>query len=281
MQKTRCVKMPAFDIKYHRRSEWQQIFNTATNRWSSRHSCFPWQWWSRDKLYISNVWNPFFIQTDRVLHPEISQLSSNVGGIDRNCTLLPPTHLWLCSGPTTKLLYYWIQSHTGHLLFHRCLTAFPHSLWVWCFGFQLQAVGAETFTWEHLNCYLPSVWPYFLVNAPTTSITTSMWRSLFYGLLKLYCMSILLPCVGFAKNQVFERRNGARSFIITYSMSFQRCFLWVDRWESMFLRRTKSVEVLQEAPRQAELIMYQRTKCDIFGEQTFYHQAAVWENCGS
>lgn len=105
--------------------------------------------------------NALFIQTDRqtdrVLHPGLFQLSFNAGGIDRNCTLLPPTHLLLWSGPTTKLLYYWIPSNIGHLLFHRCLTAFPHSLWVWCFGFQLQAVGAEIFTWKHLNCYLPRV----------------------------------------------------------------------------------------------------------------------------
>lgn len=108
-----------------------------------------------------------------------------------------------------------------------------------------------------------------------------MWRSLLYGLLKLCCMSILLPCVGFAKNQVLERRNRARSLIITYSIYFQWCFLWVDKWENMFLRRTKSAEVLQEAPRQADLIVYHRMKCSIFTEQTFYHQAAVWENCGS
>lgn len=163
MQKTRCVKVPAFDTKYHRRSEWQQTFNTTTNRCLSRHSSFLWQWWSKDKLYMSNVWIPLFIQTDRqteretdtVLHPGPLQPSSNAGGIDRNCTLLPSTHLWLWSGSITKLLYYWIPSHTGHLLFHRCLTAFPHGLWVWCFGFQLQAVKAESFPWEHLNCYLP------------------------------------------------------------------------------------------------------------------------------
>lgn len=152
--------MPGFDTKYHRGSERQQIFNTVMNRCSSRHSSFPWQWWSEDKLYISTVGKcPFHTdrQTDRVLHPGLFQLSFNAGGIDRNCTLLPPTHLLLWSGPTTKLLYYWIPSNIGHLLFHRCLTAFPHSLWVWCFGFQLQAVGAEIFTWKHLNCYLPRV----------------------------------------------------------------------------------------------------------------------------
>lgn len=32
---------------------------------------------------------------DRVLHPGLLQPSSNVGAIDRNCTLFPPTHLWL------------------------------------------------------------------------------------------------------------------------------------------------------------------------------------------
>lgn len=129
------------------------------NRYLSRHSSFPWQWWSKDKLYISNDWTSFFIQTDRrtVLHPGLLQPSSDAGGIDRNCTLFPPTHLWLWSGPTTKLLYDSIPSHTGHLLFHRCLTAFPHRLWVWCFGFQLQAVGAESFPQEHLNCYLSRV----------------------------------------------------------------------------------------------------------------------------
>lgn len=104
MQKTRCVKMPAFDTKYHRGSEWQQIFTPTTNRCSSRHRSFPWQWWSKDKLHISNIWNSFFIQTDRVLHPGLLQPSCNAGGIDRNCTSLPPTHLWPWSGPISRVI---------------------------------------------------------------------------------------------------------------------------------------------------------------------------------
>lgn len=46
-------------------------------------------------------------------------------------------------------------------------------------------------------------------------------------------------------------------------------------------KKDKVCQSLHEAPRQEELIMYQKMKCGIFGEQMFYHQAAVWENWGS
>lgn len=49
----------------------------------------------------------------------------------------------------------------------------------------------------------------------------------------------------------------------------------------MFLSSTKSVEVSQEAPRQANAYYAPKEWNSIFGEKSFYRQAAAWENCGS